>query len=282
MVLARPRPRLAVSLASALLAAAWPAQAAPPVDVRVSGTGTALGPLARLARAFEAANPDVHIRILPSVGSSGAVKAVAAGALELGFSGRALRPDEVALGLTGLEVARTPFLLAAGPRAGGGGLDPASLARIYRGETTTWPSGERIRLVLRPTSDADTLYLRSLSPELAEAVDAAATRPGMLMAATNQDCDALIARTPGALGPSTLAELSTDAAGLTALTWAGVAPTLANLAAGRYPLWKPIVAILPRQPTPATTRFLDFLRSAEGRRILVACGCAPSLAPTGG
>jgi len=276
------RPRLAAPLAAALLAAAWQAQAQPTPEVRISGTGTALGPLSRLAQGFQAANPDVRIRILPSVGSSGAVKAVAAGALDLGFSGRALRPDEEALGLTSLEVARTPFVLAVGPRAGTAGLDLAGLARIYRGETLHWPSGERIRLVLRPAADADTLYLRSLSPELAAAVDVALARPGMLMAATNQECDALLARTPGALGPTTLAQLSTDATGLTALSWAGVAPTLANLAESRYPLWKPIVAVLPGQPSPGAARFLAFLRSAEGRRILEAAGCAPSLAPAGG
>jgi phosphate transport system substrate-binding protein len=279
MALVSPRPRLTVRLAAALLASASPALAA---EVRISGTGTALGPMARLARAFEAANPDVTVRLLPSVGSSGAAKAVAAGALEIGLSGRPLRPDEVALGLTGLELARTPFLLAVGPRAGTAGLDAAGLARIYRGQVAAWPSGERIRLVLRPRADADTLYLRSLSPDLAAALDAALARPGMLVAATNQECDALVARTPGAIGPSTLAQLSTDASGLRPLAWGGVDPTLANLASGLYPLWKPIVAILPRRPAPTASRFLAFVRSAEGRRILESAGCLPTPPPAGG
>lgn len=281
MVSGPPRPAVAAALL-ALLVPAWPTQALPGQEVRVSGSGTALGPLARLVREFEAANPDVRVRLLPSVGSSGAVKAVAAGALDLGFSGRPLRPDEAALGVAALEVARTPFVVAVGPRAGTDGLDLAGLARLYRGDVATWPSGERIRLVLRPAADADTLYLRSLSPELAAAVDAALARPGMLMAATNQECDALIARTPGAVGPSTLAQIATEATSLTPLAWGGVAPTLANLRASRYPLWKPIVAVLPRHPSPATARFLGFLRSAQGRRLLEASGCDPSLPPAGG
>ncbi len=250
--------------------------------VRVSGSGTALGPMARLAEAFERANPDVRVKVLPSVGSSGATKAVAAGALDLGLSGRALRPDELATGLAAAEVARTPFLFAAGPRAGAAALDEAALARIYRGEVTAWPGGERIRLVLRPAADADTLYLRALSPALAAAVDAALARPGMLMAATNQECDALVARTPGALGPTTLAQLSTGAAGLTPLAWDGVEPTLANLASGRYRLSKPIVAVTRLHPGAAVTRLLAFMRSPEGRRTLEAAGCLPSPPPAGG
>lgn len=283
-----PRPRLARPPSAVLLAvAAWlaaaPAGAADAArqTVRVSGTGTALGPLAVLAQAFEAANPDVRVHILPSVGSSGAVKAVAAGALDLGFSGRPLNPKERTLGLVAVEVARTPFLFACGPRAGGVGLDAAGLARIYRGETSTWPGGERIRLVLRPASDADTLFLRALSPEVAAALDQAMARPGMLVTSTNQDCDEMLARTPGSLGPSTLAQLSTEARSLTPLDWEGVAPTLANLASGRYPLAKPIVAVLPAAPSPATARLLAFLRSPEGHRILTATGCLPTAAPAG-
>ncbi len=284
----RPRSRLALPLLAALLPGAA-APAPPPAAVggeapaqqvvRVSGTGTALGPLARLARAFEAANPDVRLRILPSVGSAGAVKAVAAGALDLGFAGRSLRPAEAGTGVVAEEVARTPFLLATGPRAGAAAMSAAELARIYRGEVTSWPGGERIRLVLRPAADADTHFLRALSPELAAAMDAALTRPGMLMAATNQECDALLARTPGSLGPSTLAQLVTEPRGLTPLAWEGVPPTLENLAAGRYPLAKPIVALRPAAPSPATGRFLAFLRSREARRLLLAAGCLPAGAP---
>jgi len=275
-----PIARLAPTLVAALLALAPAAQAVE--EVRVSGTGTALGPMSRLARAFERANPDVRVRLLPSVGSSGAVKAVVAGALDLGLAGRPLGPEELALALVAVEVARTPFLFAVGPRAGATNLDLGALARLYRGDVPTWPGGERIRLVLRPASDADTAYLRSLSPELAAAVNAALARPGMLVAATNQECDALIARTPGAIGPSTLAQVSTEAAGLTPLTWQGVAPTLANLAAGRYPLWKPIVAITAARPSPGAVRLLPFIRSPEGGRILEASGGHPSLPAAGG
>ena len=48
-------------------------------ELRVSGTGTALGALHRLADAFARANPGHRLRALPSVGSSGAIRAVADG-----------------------------------------------------------------------------------------------------------------------------------------------------------------------------------------------------------
>jgi phosphate transport system substrate-binding protein len=276
---AHPSTIRAAALIAGLL---WSAPALGEEVLRITGTGSALGMAAQLAPAFERANPGVKIRILPSLGSSGAVKAVAGGALDLGLSGRPLQPKEAAEGLTAVEVARTPYLFAVGPRSTATHLDAGALVRILRGELTTWPDGERVRLVLRPASDVDTTYLRSRSPALAAAMDLALTRPGMLMAATNQECDELVARTPGALGLSTLAQLRTEPRGLKALAWEGVEPSLATLADGTYPLWKPFYAVLPASPSPASRRFLAFLASPAGKRLLEEAGCQPPPFRTGG
>jgi len=268
------RPLLPLLLGALLLggvARAAPAESA----IRVTGTGSAIGVLERLGRAFEKANPGLAIQVLPSVGSSGAIRAVAGGALDLGLSGRALRPEELALGLRAFPFARTPFLFAVGPQTSATRIGAAELARIYRGEMERWPDGERVRVVLRPASDADTTYLRSLSPELASAVDAASTRPGMLMAITNLECDEVIGRTPGSIGPSTLAQLRTNSHGLRALWWEGVEPTVANVVAGTYPLAKPLYLVMPRAPSPAVRQFLAFLASPQGQQLLEGAGCQP-------
>jgi len=265
--------RLLLPLAAlALPVFSRPAEEAP---LRSTGTGSAIGVLTRLGRAFEQAYPGRRIQMLPSVGSSGAIRAVAAGALDVGLSGRAPLPEEQGSGVQAFEFARTPFLFATAPGVTATGLTAAEMARIYRGELDRWPQGERIRLVLRPRSDVDTAYLRTLSPELAAAVDQAQARPGMLLAVTNQECDEVIARTPGGLGPSTLAQLQTQSRGLRPLRWEGVEPTLANLAAGTYPLVKPLFLVLPRNPSKAARELLAFIASPQGRRILEESGCQP-------
>lgn len=179
-------------------------------------------------------------------------------------------------------MAWTPFVFAAGARAHATGITMAELVRAYLGESSTWPGGERIRPILRPAGDADTAYLRSLSTALAAAYDAALARPGMAIAATNQDSDAEAARTPGSLSGTTLAQLTTEPRGLVPLAWEGVAPTLANLAAGRYPLWKPIYAIVRAPAPPDVAGLLRFARSPEGRALLGAAGCLPPPFPSAG
>jgi phosphate transport system substrate-binding protein len=210
--------------------------------------------------------------VLPSLGSTGAIEAVAQGALDVAVSGRALRDAESQKGLLAVEVARTPFVFAVGRGAGVSGVTTDELAAIYRGEKTTWPNGQRIRLVLRPSSDVDTGLLKGISPDMAAAVAVAQSRPGMLMATTNTECHGILARSPGSIGPTTLLQLRTEPLPDPPLDWNGVAPTLANLASGRYPLQKPIFLVF-RSPAPPGARLLlAFLSSPRGRALLAELG----------
>ncbi|HET9594032.1 MAG TPA: substrate-binding domain-containing protein [Anaeromyxobacteraceae bacterium] len=263
--------RLAVACCLALAATAAGASD----GLRITGTGTALGAMRRVAAAYGKASPGGSVQVLPSLGSSGAVKAVADGAIDLALTGRPLKPDERSRAIVALPYARTPFVLAAGPRVGVTGLGTEELVRIYRGDLATWPNGERVRLVLRPRSDIDTALLAGLSPAMASAVDAAFAREGMLVAATNQDCHEILVRTPGSVGPSTLTQIATEDPSLRALAWNGVEPTLENLAAGRYPLEKTLHAVVRRPPSAAVRRFLEFLGSREARAILQEAGNLP-------
>jgi phosphate transport system substrate-binding protein len=272
------RRSLSAAAAAALAAAlAGPARADPPL--RASGTGTALGAMRRIADAFAKASPGDRLEVLPSIGTNGAVRAVAHGALEVGLIGRSLEPAEKALGLVGLPYARTPFVFVAGPRSGVSGVTEEEVVRIYRGATSAWPTGERVRVVLRPKADADTRLLRAISPALAAAVDAAFAREGMLMAATNQECDAVVAKTPGAFGPTSLSQVVAEGEPLRPLAWNGVAPTAANLGSGAYPLAKTLEIVVRASPSPGVRRFLAFLRTDEARKILVETGNLPLALP---
>ncbi len=53
-------------------------------QIKIGGSGAALGTVRLLAQEFGAQNPDIGITIVPNLGSSGGVKAVTAGAIGLG------------------------------------------------------------------------------------------------------------------------------------------------------------------------------------------------------
>jgi phosphate transport system substrate-binding protein len=56
--------------------------------VRVGGAGSGLGGMRLLAKAFEAGHPGTKVQVFSSLGSSGGIKALLVGSLDLAVSGR--------------------------------------------------------------------------------------------------------------------------------------------------------------------------------------------------
>ena len=62
--------------------------------LRIGGTGSAIGTMKRLASAYGKSRPDVRIGLMPSIGSSGAVKAVSKGPPDIGLIARPIKENE--------------------------------------------------------------------------------------------------------------------------------------------------------------------------------------------
>ncbi len=241
-------------------------------EVRIGGTGAGLASMKLLANAYVKIHPGSAIKILPSLGSSGGIKAVAAGAIQLAVSSRELTDAERKQGLAAVEFGRTPFVFAVSTDNKVDDITLQQLADIYSGKTMQWPDGSRIRLVLRPASDADSTMARSMSPEMAHAMRLAEERPGMLYAVTDQDAQKSIEEIPGAFGVTSLAQIMAEQRQLKALALNGVRPTPQNLANGSYPYVRVMFLVTSPKTTVAAQRFAEFVQSPEGREILGRTG----------
>lgn len=236
---------------------------------RIGGTGAGLGPLQRLA-------DDLGLRQLhfvPSLGTSGGLKALAAGAIDLALSARPLRDDERAQGLVAQPLFRTPIIWAAHEAVPQRQLGAGTLAALYSGRTSTWSDGTPVRLVLRPESDADTVYLRSLDAEMAEAVRAAHARPGVHLATTDIDAVDALERIPGAFGLTTLGLVQAQQRRLRVMRLAGVPPGIDTLADGRYPHGKTVHLATRGAPAGGLAAALQALTAAPAAQALAAIGC---------
>jgi ABC-type phosphate transport system substrate-binding protein len=80
--------------------------------LRIGGTGSALGAARLLLDALTERNPQITGLVLPSVGTSGAIKAVAAGALDIGLTARPLKAAERDLGLIARPFGKTAVVFA--------------------------------------------------------------------------------------------------------------------------------------------------------------------------
>lgn len=252
------------------------AQIAHAQTIRMGGTGSGLGIVHRLAESYRNRAPDVDILILPSIGSRGAIQAVTENALDIGVISRPLKADEGRDDLVVVPLGKTPFIFITEKNVGAENLHLDELVAIYQGEMKNWPNGQPIRIVLRPAADTDTQIVRRLSSEMRWAMDAALSRPGMRMARTNQEALAMIAGTPGSLGTATLAQVLTEGRAVSMPGYNGVRPTVDNQMNGTYPISLPHSLVTKSAHAPVVSAYLDFVRSPEGRAILIESGLAPT------
>jgi phosphate transport system substrate-binding protein len=239
--------------------------------IRISGAGGAIGTIRILGEAFRKTNPGIRVEILPGMGSSGAVKAVLAGRLDIGLSVRTLSGEERAQGVVETGYARTPFVFGVNNTLEMTGLTLEDVAGIYGGKRD-WENGKRIRLVLRPPEDSDIAVLKSMSPAMSAAVDIALRRKGMIVATTGHDAADAIESVPGAFGATTLSLLLSEKRALRILSLDGITPSVRTMADGSYPYSKTFFMVTKINPPASVRRFIDFVRSPAGAAILAKNG----------
>lgn len=240
--------------------------------VRIGGTGSALGAMKQIAAAFEKKHPGIKLRVLPSLGSTAGIKAVLGGGIDLALASRPLTDSEQQQGAVALEYARSPFVFVTNPGVKNNNITIRELEGYYGNPAARWNDGSRVRLILRPHKDVDTMLLRGLSPGMEQAVRAALARPGMIMAVTDQESVDAVLRTPGALGGGTLTEIISENIRLNVLSFNGVQPGVRSIADRSYPLVKSFYLVTTPKTTEAARQFVTFIRSPEARRILEQTG----------
>ena len=238
------------------------AGAAEPAILRINGSGACLELLEVLLEPYRKDHPAVRIDLGKPLGSSGAIKALLAGALDLAVVARPVTPEETAQGIQAQAYGRTPLALVTSRPSGPAGLTTADLAAILSGSVKTWSDGVPVRLVLRPEADTDTRLLQSLGPAVAEAVEAAHQRPGMIVGVTDSEANERVARAEGALGTSALCATLVRQGRLRTLALNQVRPTVEAMVQGTYPLAKEIYLVT-TQATPAAGQ--DLLRFVTSR-----------------
>jgi len=109
-------------------------------ELRIGGTGAALGTMQLLGEVFGARHPDIRIKIVPNLGSAGGIQAAAGGAIDLAVTSRPLKQDELKLGTSELEYGRTPFVFAVNMKSR---ITETTLAQL----AASFPLGNQVGVV---------------------------------------------------------------------------------------------------------------------------------------
>ena len=240
--------------------------------ISINGSGSALDMMKPMIAAYQKTNKDLLIKMDKPLGSSGAVKALLAGALDLVLSSKPLKPEEAAKGAQLQVYGKTPLVLITDKNVRKGNITTSELEEIYSGKSGTWPNGEVIRLILRPHEDVDSKIISDLSPGMANAMIAARARKGMIVAVTDPESYGAVEKTAGAFGATGMTSIITEKLSVASLKLNGIAPSPQSIASGAYPFAKEIsIVTTPRTP-PAAHKLISFMLSPQGRAIAAKTG----------
>jgi phosphate transport system substrate-binding protein len=247
--------------------------------ITINGSGSALDMMKPMIAAYQKNHRDVNIVMGKPLGSSGAVRALLAGELDMVLSSKPLKPEETAKGAQLQRYGKTPLVIIMEANVRKANITTKELEDIYAGNNVTWPSGELIRLVLRPREDIDSTILCGLSPGMTNAMEIARSRPGFMVAVTDPEAYSAVSKTPGGLGATGMTSIIANNLPVASLKLNGVTPSPETLVSGAYPLSKQISIVTTPKTSPAAHKLINFMLSSQGRTIAANTGVLVTAGP---
>lgn len=243
--------------------------------IRISGSGTCRPLVELLAQEYESRYGSVVFRFLPEMHSSGGIRGVADGALDVGLVSRDPTPEERELGLSFLMLSQDGLALAAhSADLGVDGVTTQQVRDIYAGRFTNWkqlggPDAELIVLDRNEDESAKIILRQYVLGDIE-----VASRAVKL----NQESDMVdgLVNTPNTFGYLSLGYALSREIPIHLLALDGISPTPENIEAGRYKMVRPLGLTYNPDPSPEVRAFLAFATSDEAKTLMRGWGFAPA------
>lgn len=241
-------------------------------SIIVAGS-TSVQPYAEiLSEEYMILNPNSEIDIQGG-GSSSGITAAKSGTANIGMSSRALNESEKSMRY--VEIARDGLVVIVNPNNPIKDLSIKKIRDIYSSTITEWSqlggSKSKIHVITREEGSGT----RSAFNELV--MGKKEITPKAIVQDSNGAVRQLVADDPNAIGFISLGLVDET---VKALNLEGIAATRESILDGNYSLSRPFLFITKDEPTGQTKKFLDFVLSSEGQKILSNEGLIPTMEGT--
>ncbi len=248
-----------------------------PVERIVVDGSTGVAPLvAAVAKAFQERHPGVTVEIGKGMGTKARIKALAEGAIDVAMASHGLDADAlVRQGMAVQEIAKVAVVFGVNSSVPVAGLAENQVCDIYSGRLVNWKQagGPDLSVVprTRPDTEVDAEVVRARIGCLA----ALKMPEAVQVMGKSGDMARELAGTAGAIGMTTTTVVEQSQARIRPLVLNGIEPSAENVRSGAYRLTRDSFLVTRGTPSPAVARFLEFVRSPEGRRVISANGAVP-------
>lgn len=245
------------------------------VVLSIAGTGDSQSLLKTLAAEFKQTAPgrDIIVRIPDSVGSSGGIKALAAGKMPLARTARPLKDGEKKHSLRQFRFALSPVVIAVHPSVKGiNNITSRQVSEIYSGQIRNWKQlGGAKRPIYAIDREAGDSSRSILEKHLA------GFPKGKTLAKifyTTQEAETAIAEHKFTIGFLPLSAAKSH--GLKVLSVDGIKPTEGNVIKGSYKYVTPFYIVSRAKPSVVEKTFIDFLYTARAKKVIRTSGSVPT------
>ncbi|MDM8217033.1 phosphate ABC transporter substrate-binding protein [Desulfovibrio piger] len=233
--------------------------------------GTAHVPvMKKAAQAIMAANGDIRITVTGG-GSGAGVKKVGEGLVNIGNTGRALKPEEVKkYGLVTFPFAIDGVAVAVNPKNPVSSLSKQQVKDIFAGKIANWKQVGGADAPINVYVREDGSGTRETFEE--KALDKGTSKADANVLNSNGAMKTGIARDPDGIGYVGIGHLDASIKGV---AFDGKAPTQANAADGTYPVTRLLYMNTKGEPTGLTKLFIGYIFSPDGEAAIKASGYIP-------
>ncbi len=251
--------------------------------LRIAGSGSCIPMTRLLAEKFMEANPDKKAMVYDSIGSTGGVRAVRAGDIDIALMSRPLKQSEKkAPSLRLVPLARVAAVVAVNTSAGVESISRQELEDIFMGKKKVWSNGTPIVVLQREKGDSSHAAIGSVIEDFGR-INMDAYREGKRrILFKDQQMISALAGTTGAVGITDTGIVRFSGSRfIRMLAYENQPPTAENLEQGTYPFYKDLSFVVASGPGDERVEaFLDFVETDAAQEALLTMGYIPM--PQGG
>ncbi len=246
-------------------------------EIRVAGSGGMIPLVTDLAKAYMDEHPDDIIDVMQrSIESTGGIRGTAAGKIDLGTSARPLKGKEQGLGLEVFEIARVASVIGVNAKSVKvDNITSNKLCSVYKGNISSWASlggsNSKIIVFTRPDGDSTKKVVRKGIPCFKSLTE---SKNVVVMPKSNDMYNAIM-NNQNSIGLTDMVAVGKSRGRIGVLKLDGLEPSGKNVASGKWKLIKRFHVLSKGQPEGLAKKFIDFIKSDKGARIIEENNAVP-------